>query len=594
MTKFIGNSITLPKLSAAPSSPASGDTYYNTVDNTAYIYNGTSWVDLAATGGGSGHITDVIAGSGLTGGATSGSATLNVGAGTGITVNADDVAINTTVVPVKTDNLGVFAASTSAAIGVGSIQLGHASDTTLTRSAAGTLAVEGVDVVTTASTLDASKLSGVIPTAVTGKSRVFYQATQPSSANAGDIWYDSDDEALGDVVLTDSVSSTSTTTAATPNSVKTAYDLANAAVPKSTFTASGDILYASASGTPARLAKGINGQFLSLVSGIPAWAAVSADIQEFTSSGTWVKPYGKTAIYIFAIGGGGGGGGGSRDTTTTGTSGRRLGGGGGGVPGMIVQMWLPASLFAGTVSVTIGSGGSGGAGATGTVAANGTAGNAGGDTTFGTSITALGGLGGVAGLSTRGTGSSRSVGPGGIGGVTFANSDANARATAALTSGGTVNTTYSADNFHLGASVLDMSQSTTEWYMFAQKDNPYGAVAGGSGGGKGAETSPFSLPADSPLKGGEAGRGFNLKFDSVASGGTAGGTTGGAGTAAGTTGYGNGGGGGGGGTVTGGAGGAGYRGGGGGGGGVSGATSGSGTGGNGGAGGNGYLLVISI
>jgi hypothetical protein len=37
-------------------------------------------------------------------------------------------------------------ASTSAALGVGSVELGHATDTTLTRSAAGKLAVEGVDV----------------------------------------------------------------------------------------------------------------------------------------------------------------------------------------------------------------------------------------------------------------------------------------------------------------------------------------------------------------------------------------------------------------------------------------------------------------
>ena len=46
----------------------------------------------------------------------------------------------------------------------------------------------------------------------------------------------------GVVKLTDSTSSTSTTTAATPNSVKTAYDLANAAVPKSGGTMTGDLL----------------------------------------------------------------------------------------------------------------------------------------------------------------------------------------------------------------------------------------------------------------------------------------------------------------------------------------------------------------
>ena len=43
------------------------------------------------------------------------------------------------------------------------------------------------------------------------------------------------------VQLTDSTSSTSTTTAATPNAVKTAYDLANAALPKAGGTVTGDV-----------------------------------------------------------------------------------------------------------------------------------------------------------------------------------------------------------------------------------------------------------------------------------------------------------------------------------------------------------------
>jgi hypothetical protein len=45
----------------------------------------------------------------------------------------------------------------------------------------------------------------------------------------------------GAVQLTDSTSSTSTTTAATPNSVKTAYDLANAALPKAGGTLTGNV-----------------------------------------------------------------------------------------------------------------------------------------------------------------------------------------------------------------------------------------------------------------------------------------------------------------------------------------------------------------
>ena len=77
MPKFL-NTIRLPKRATAPLSPVSGDVYYNTTDQTAYMYDGGSWLDLAAGGGGSGDITAVIAGTDLSGGANSGSATLSV------------------------------------------------------------------------------------------------------------------------------------------------------------------------------------------------------------------------------------------------------------------------------------------------------------------------------------------------------------------------------------------------------------------------------------------------------------------------------------------------------------------------------------
>ena len=79
--------------------------------------------------------------------------------------------------------------------------------------------------------------------------------------------------AAGIVQLTDSTSSTSTTTAATPNSVKSAYDLASGAIPKSTGTTAGDIIYYTGASTPTRLAKGTAGQVLTMNSGAtaPEW-----------------------------------------------------------------------------------------------------------------------------------------------------------------------------------------------------------------------------------------------------------------------------------------------------------------------------------
>lgn len=80
----------------------------------------------------------------------------------------------------------------------------------------------------------------------------------------------------GAVQLSDSTSTTSSVLASTPTATKAAYDLANtanttantanstanAAIPKSTVTAKGSIVAASASSTPAQLAVGNNGEAL--------------------------------------------------------------------------------------------------------------------------------------------------------------------------------------------------------------------------------------------------------------------------------------------------------------------------------------------
>ena len=67
-----------------------GRIVYDSTANVVKFSDGSTWLDV------SGDIRSITAGAGLTGDSTSGDVTLAVGAGTGITVNANDVALDTT------------------------------------------------------------------------------------------------------------------------------------------------------------------------------------------------------------------------------------------------------------------------------------------------------------------------------------------------------------------------------------------------------------------------------------------------------------------------------------------------------------------
>lgn len=62
----------IQNLSSAPSSPVSGQIYYNTMDSRMYFWDGSTWIDM------SGDIREVLGGNGLSASNTSGVVTLDI------------------------------------------------------------------------------------------------------------------------------------------------------------------------------------------------------------------------------------------------------------------------------------------------------------------------------------------------------------------------------------------------------------------------------------------------------------------------------------------------------------------------------------
>jgi len=94
-----------------------------------------------------------------------------------------------------------------------------------------------------------------------------------TSGSVGIAIQDASTSQRGSVQLSDSTSTTSSVLAATPTAVKSAYDLAAAAIPKSTVTTNGDLIVGTGSSTVSRIGIGTTGQVLTVAAGVPSWAA---------------------------------------------------------------------------------------------------------------------------------------------------------------------------------------------------------------------------------------------------------------------------------------------------------------------------------
>jgi hypothetical protein len=185
-----------------------------------YVRSAGTWVDVTTPSGSDADITAVVAGDGLTGGASSGSATLDIGSGTGITVTSNAVAVDTTVIATRAyvDEYapqmnwhGAVSFATAAALpnspayaaGTADASGGYGVGATITATTYGALVIDGVTM-----TNDNEGFRVLIKDQVNAAHNGIYDITE---AGTGSIYWiltrsaDSDNHVAGQVASGDAV-----------------------------------------------------------------------------------------------------------------------------------------------------------------------------------------------------------------------------------------------------------------------------------------------------------------------------------------------------------------------------------------------------